>query len=82
MGETMTNYVVKMAGEKRPVLFITYSYDDPDEASVLDISGAYDDALANAIDRGWSGGPPIFVYRLERLQDGSYGKERRVWSGD
>ena len=65
--------------ETRPVLFLTYSHDDPDEASCLDVSGSYRQAVAMANECGWEGAP---IYRLERLPGGDYGNERRVWSDD
>lgn len=60
---------VVMEPQTRPVLFITFAYDDPDEASVLDVS----DSLAETRHhmRGRSG----YVYRIERQPDGSYGNE-------
>ena len=68
-----------MTKERRAVLFMTYSYDDPDEASCLDVSGTYRDAVAMAKECGWEGAP---IYRVERQPDGSYGNERRAWSDD
>lgn len=56
--------------ETRPVLFITYSYDDPNEASVLDVSGSVQEARRFA-KRG-------ITYRVERQSDGSYGNEQFV----
>lgn len=56
-----------MTDETRPVLFVTYSYDDPDNASGLDVSGSIK-ASRRFADRG-------VTYRCERLPDGSYGKE-------
>lgn len=58
--------------ETRPVLFITYSYDDPGEASVLDVSPT----LAAA--RRWMRGRSGYCYRVERLTDGRYGNETFV----
>lgn len=58
--------------ETRPVLFITYSYDDPDEADILDVSGSLKQA------RKWMRGRRGFVYRVERLPDGSYGDEQFI----
>jgi hypothetical protein len=51
--------------ETRPVLFLTYSYDDPDEASVLDVSGS----LEAARREGNTGCP---CYRTERQPNGGY----------
>jgi hypothetical protein len=55
-----------MSGETRPVLYITYAFDDPDEASVLDVSGSLKEA------RMWMYGQIGFVYRCRRQADGSY----------
>lgn len=61
--------------ERRPVLFLTYSYDDPDEASVLDVSGSLHQARRESSQNGWTGCP---IYRLERHPDGTYGNGERV----
>jgi hypothetical protein len=58
--------------ETRPVLFITYAYNDPDDAPVEDVSGTLDET------RYWMTGRSGFVYRLERLPDGEYGNEMFV----
>lgn len=58
--------------ETRPVLFITYAYDDPDDAPVLDVSGTLKETKRQM--RGHSG----FVYQLERQADGSYGNAQFV----
>lgn len=65
--------------EHRAVLFLTYSYDDPDDAPCLDVSGTYGDAIAMAQECGWEGAP---IYRVERQADGTYGNERRARSDD
>ncbi len=58
--------------ETRPLLFITYAYDDPDEAPVEDVSGSL------KATRRWMKGRSGYVYRVERLRDGSYGNETFV----
>lgn len=58
--------------ETRPVLFITFSYDDPDEASLLDVSETL------AATRRWMKGRFGYVYRVERQPDGSYGNAQFV----
>ena len=60
------------ARETRPVLFITYAYDDPDDAPVLDVSGSLREMRREM--RGRSG----FCYRVERQPDGSYANETFV----
>lgn len=60
------------AGEDRPVLFITYAYDDPAEAPVEDVSGSL------AATRRWMKGRSGYVYRLERQPDGTYGNEQFI----
>ena len=48
---------------------------------MLDVSGTYQDALANAVELVADG--PIYIYRYERnWLTWRYGKARRVWSGD
>jgi hypothetical protein len=54
------------------VLFITYAYDDPDHAPVEDVSGSLKKA------RYWMRGRSGYVYRVERLPDGSYGNEQFI----
>lgn len=61
-----------MSEELRPVLFITYAYDDPDEAPVEDVSGSLKAA------RRWMKDRHGFVYRVERQPDGTYGNEQFV----
>ena len=58
--------------ETRSVLYITYAYDDPDEAPVLDVSGTL------RAMRHWMRGRSGVCYRVERLADGSYGNEQFV----
>jgi hypothetical protein len=62
----------KTEKETRPVLFITYSHDDPDEANVLDVSGSLEET------REWMRGRSGYVYRVERLPDGSYGNDQFI----
>src|SRR3990167_7403263 len=58
--------------ETRPVIWITYAYDDPNEAPVQDVSGS----LSRA--RFWMKDRSGFVYRVERLPDGRYGNEQFI----
>ena len=60
--------------DMRPVLYVTYSYDDPAEASMVDVSGSLKQATREARARGYGG----YVYRLERQPDGTYGNESFV----
>jgi len=62
--------------EQRPVLFLTYARNDPDNAPVIDVSGTIVEARHQM--RGRSG----FTYRVERLADGSYGHEEFVEAHD
>lgn len=57
------------ARETRPVLYLTYAYDDPDRAPVLDVS----ESLREAREMGNAGKP---CYRVERMADGSYAHEQ------
>lgn len=52
--------------ENRPELFITYAWNEPDEAWVLDVSGSLEETRRSM--RGRAG----FVYRFERTGDGLY----------
>ncbi len=61
-----------MAKDTRPVLFITYAYDDPDEAPVEDVSGSLEST------RRWMKARSGFVYRVERLPDGTYGNDQFI----
>lgn len=56
-----------------PVLFITYAWDDPDEANVLDVSPTLKQAREWMRGRGEG-----YCYRVERLPDGAYGNESFV----
>jgi hypothetical protein len=58
--------------ETRPVLFVTYAYNDPDSAPVEDVSGSLKET------RYWMRGRSGFVYRVERQADGTYGQETFV----
>lgn len=60
--------------ESRPVLFITYAYDDPDEAPVIDVSGTLEEARREANQRGYG----CFIYRVERQPNGTYSNEQFV----
>lgn len=55
-----------------PVLFLTFAYDDPDEAPVLDVS----ESLKAA--RRWMRGRSGYCYRVELLPDGSYGNDQFI----
>ena len=59
--------------ELAPALFMTYAYDDTDEAPVLDVSLSLEDAC-----RWMEGRGDGFVYRVERLPDGDYGNEQFI----
>jgi hypothetical protein len=59
------------AKENRPVLYITYADDRPDDAAVLDVSGSIEEAR-----RQDNAGRPC--YRVHRIGDGEYGKEEFV----
>lgn len=58
-------------------LFITYAYDDPDTAPVLDVSRSLKQARKEA---AWRSSGPAFIYRVERLREGEYGNETFVES--
>lgn len=57
--------------ETRHELFISYLWDDPDEAFVSDVSGSLAEARMNARSHRTQ----VYIYRLERLPDGAYGNE-------
>lgn len=59
-----------MTDEKE--LYVTFAYDDPDNAPVEDSSPT----LAEA--RKWMQGRSGYCYRFERLPDGAYGNETFV----
>lgn len=61
--------------ETRPVMFITYAYDDPDEAPVIDSSGTLEEARRNRREAGYG-----FTYRVTKIRDGEYGDEHFVES--
>lgn len=48
------------------VQFITYAYDDPDDAPVLDVSPTLE------ATRRWMDGRSGFVYRVERLPESEW----------
>lgn len=50
--------------ENRPVLFLTFTRPDPDEAPCIDVSGSLKESRRNA--------PDGFTYRSERQEDGTY----------
>lgn len=52
--------------ETREILFITYAYDDPHDAPVLDVSGSIEEARRNVRGRGG------FCWRARRQEDGTY----------
>lgn len=58
----VTNAKTKSVPETRPVLFITYAYDDTQNAPVLDVSGSL-----KAARRWMRGQGQGFCYRVERL---------------
>lgn len=45
-----------------PVQFISYLYDDPDDAPVIDVSHTLEECRTNTLEAGCG-----FIYRLERL---------------
>ena len=47
-----------------PVQFISYVYDDPEEAPVIDVSLTLEECRTNTVEAG--GG---FIYRLEKSED-------------
>lgn len=55
-----------------PVVFITYAWDEPGAARIEDVSPSLERA------RYWMEGRCGFVYRCERLKDGTYGNETFV----
>lgn len=61
-----------MGTETRPVMFITYAYNDPDEAPVLDSSGTIEEA------RKYCEGRSGFTYRYELQSAGIYGNEQFI----
>jgi hypothetical protein len=62
---------VNMGAERRPVIYVTFAYDDPDHAPVLDVSGSIEEART----QGNSG---AYCYRLIRVAAGTYDVEYLV----
>ena len=54
-----------MLRDTRPVIYVTFAYDDPDTAPVLDVSGS----IREARQQGNGG---AYCYRLVRQDDGTY----------
>jgi len=56
---------MNLGTERRPVIYVTFAYDDPDHAPVLDVAGSMEEARAQ-------GNTGAYCYKLTRVAAGVY----------